>query len=147
MKHNLQLIAEDTLNRTDQYMQQNSLTLNEEKTKSMVSRNEKLPIIETFDFKRHRLETSEKCRYLGVIIDRELTLQNQLNKVISKNGFSNQIIIFGSLSGTVKNTKNLFKSLVLSHLDFSAIFIQNLPSYSIDRTNKQINWSIKVCEN
>ena len=28
---NLQLIAEDTLNRTDQYMKQNCLTLNEEK--------------------------------------------------------------------------------------------------------------------
>ena len=31
---NLQLIAEDTLNRTDQYKKQNRLTLNEEKTES-----------------------------------------------------------------------------------------------------------------
>ena len=74
----------------------------------MVFRNEKLPIIETVDFKGHRLEASEKCRYLGVIIDRELTYKNQLNKVISKNGFSNQIIIFGSLSGTVKNKNKSF---------------------------------------
>ena len=45
----------------------------------------------------------------------------------------------------LKTRINLFKSLVLSHLDFSAIFFQNLPSYSIDRINKQINWGIKVC--
>ena len=41
---------------------------------------------------------------------------------------------------------NLFRSLVLSHLEceFSAIFLQNLLSYSIDRINKQIRWGIKV---
>ena len=59
---NLQLIAEDTLNRTDQYMKQNRLILNEEKTELMVFRNEKLPINDTVDFKEHRLEASEKCR-------------------------------------------------------------------------------------
>ena len=65
-------------------MKQNSLTLNEEQTELMLFRNEKLPIIETVDFKGHPLEASEKCRYLGVVIDRELTYQNQLKKVISK---------------------------------------------------------------
>ena len=40
---------------------------------------------------------------------------------------------------------NLFRSLVLSHLEFSAIFFQSLPSYSINRINKQNRWGIKVC--
>ena len=40
---------------------------------------------------------------------------------------------------------NLFRSFVLLHLELSAIFFQNLPSYSIDRDNKQIRWGIKVC--
>ena len=65
-------------------MKQSRLTLKEEKTELMVFMNEKLPITETVDFKVHRLEASEKCIYSGVIIDRELTYQNQLNKVISK---------------------------------------------------------------
>ena len=142
---NLQLIAEDTLNKTDQYMKQNRLTLNEKKTELMVFRNEKLPIIETVDFKGHRLEASEKCRYLGVIIDRELTYQNQLNKVISKMASAIRSLYLVRYQVPLKTRLNLFKSLVLSHLDFSAIFFQNLPSYSIDRINKQINWGIKVC--
>ena len=142
---NLQLIAEDTLNKTDQYMKQNRLTLNEKKTELMVFRNEKLPIIETVDFKGHRLEASEKCRYLGVIIDRELTNQNQLNKVISKMASAIRSLYLVRYQVPLKTRLNLFKSLVLSHLDFSAIFFQNLPSYSIDRINKQINWGIKVC--
>ena len=40
---------------------------------------------------------------------------------------------------------NLFRSLVLSHLEFNAILFQSLPSYSIDRINKQIRWGVKVC--
>ena len=142
---NLQLIAEDTLNKTDQYMKQNRLTLNEKKTELMVFRKEKLPIIETVDFKGHRLEASEKCRYLGVIIDRELTYQNQLNRVISKMASAIRSLYLVRYQVPLKTRINLFKSLVLSHLDFNAIFFQNLPSYSIDRINKQINWGIKVC--
>ena len=115
------------------------------KTELMVFRNEKLPIIETVDFKGHRLEASEKCRYLGVIVDRELTYQNQLNKVISKMASAIRSLYLVRYQVPLKTRINLFKSLVLSHLDFIAIFFQNLPSYSIDRINKQINWGIKVC--
>ena len=41
----------------------------------------------------------------------------------------------------LKTKINIFKSLVLSHLYFSAIFFRNLLSYSIDRVNKPINWA------
>ena len=40
---------------------------------------------------------------------------------------------------------NLFRSLVLSHLEFSAKFFKKLPSNSIDRMTKQIRWGLKVC--
>ena len=39
----------------------------------------------------------------------------------------------------------LFKSLVLSHLTFSALFFQNLTFSAMQRINRQINWGIKVC--
>ena len=39
----------------------------------------------------------------------------------------------------------LFKSLVLSHLTFSALFFQNLNFSAMQRINRQINWGIKVC--
>ena len=108
----------------------------------MMFRNEKLPILETVDFKGHRLEASEKCRHLGVIFDRELTYQNQLIKVISKMASAIRSLYLVRYQVPLKTRKYLFKSLVLSHLDFRAIFFQNLPSYSIDRNKKQINWGI-----
>ena len=39
----------------------------------------------------------------------------------------------------------LFKSLVLSHLTFTALFFQNLNFSAMQRINRQINWGIKVC--
>ena len=121
---NLPLKAEDTLNKTDQYMKQNRLTLNEEKMEIMVFRNEKLPIIEPVNFKGHRLEASEKGRYLGVIIDRELTYQNQLNKVISKMASAIRSLYLVRYQIPLNTRINLFKSLALSHLDFSSIFFR-----------------------
>ena len=59
-------MAEDTLNKTDQYMKQNRLTLNEEKTELLVFWNEKLPITETVDFKGHRLEAWKHLKNLDV---------------------------------------------------------------------------------
>ena len=89
------------------------------KTELMVLRNEKLPIIETVDFNGHRLEASEKSRYLGVIIDSELTYQNQLRLSVKWLQQSDHLVRY---QVPLKTRKKLFKSLVLSHFDFSAIF-------------------------
>ena len=43
------------------------------------------------------------------------------------------------------NARILLKSLVLSHLSFSAIFFKNLSAKNLKRLNRQINWDIKVC--
>ena len=39
----------------------------------------------------------------------------------------------------------LLKSLVLSHLTFSALFFPKLNVSAMQRINRQINWGIKVC--
>ena len=43
------------------------------------------------------------------------------------------------------NARILLKSLVLSHLSFSAIFFQILSAKNLKRLNRQINCDIKVC--
>ena len=40
---------------------------------------------------------------------------------------------------------HVFKSVVLSHLSFSGVFLQTLTVKNINRINRQINWGIKVC--
>ena len=40
---------------------------------------------------------------------------------------------------------DFFKSVVLSHLSFSGVFLQTLTAKNMNRVNRQINWGIKVC--
>ena len=40
---------------------------------------------------------------------------------------------------------DVFKSVVLSHLFFSGVFLQTLTAKNINRINRPINWGIKVC--
>ena len=39
---------------------------------------------------------------------------------------------------------DVFKSVVLSHLSFSGVFLQTLTAKKINRINRQISWGIKV---
>ena len=87
----------------------------------------------------------DERRYLGVILDKELTYQKQLNKVISKMALTIRSIYLVRNQKPLKARINFFKSLVLSHLEICAIFFQSLPSYSVERINKQIRCGIKVC--
>ena len=76
--------AKKILTETEQYMKQNKLTLNDGKTEIMVFKIEKLPTVNCVEFNSHSLKPADECRYLGVILDKELTYQKQLNNVISK---------------------------------------------------------------
>ena len=63
---------------TEQYVKQNKLTLSEGKTEIMVFKKEKSPTVNCLEFKSHSLKTIDECRYLGVILDKELTFKNNL---------------------------------------------------------------------
>ena len=109
-------------------MKQNILTLNEGKTEILVLKNEMLSTDNCVEFKSHSLKPIDLCRYLGVILDRGLTYQKQLNNVISKMAFAIRSIYLVRNQIPLKARINLFRSLVLPHLEFSAIFSQRLSS-------------------
>ena len=136
--------AKKILMETEQYVKQNKLTLNEGKTEIMVFKNEKLTTVNCVEFESHSLKLADECRYLCVILDKELTYEKQLNNVISKIALAIRSFYLVRNRILLKARINLFISLVLSYLEFNAIFFQSLPSYSIDRINKQIRWGIKV---
>ena len=107
---------------TEQYMKQNKLTLNEGKTETMVFKNEKLPSVNCGEFKSYSLKPINEFRYLGDILDKELTYQKQLNNVISKMALAIRSIYLVRNQIPLKARVNLFRSLILSHLEFSAKF-------------------------
>ena len=130
---------------TDSYMRQNMLTLNRDKTEVVAFSINGVSKIEQFHYIGIFIEPKTSCRYLGIMIDNNLIFDIQLNQKLTK--MANVIRSFYLVRHflPLKARIVLFKSFVLSHLNFSAIFFQSLSVMSLQRVNKQINWGIKVC--
>ena len=79
------------------------------------------------------------------MIDNNQNFDIQLNKTLTKMANAIRSIYLVRHFLPLKARIGLFKSLVLSHLNFSAVFFQSLSVKSLQRVNRQINWGIKVC--
>ena len=96
-------------------------------------------------FRGQEIKPQNHCRYLGTKIDSKLNFQVQLKKVLSNTATEIRSISFIRYQLPLKARLMLFKSLVLSQLTISSLFIQNLNFFAMQRINRQINWRIKIC--
>ena len=78
--------------------------------------------IEQLHYNGNFIEPETSCRYLGKVIDNNLYFDIQLNKTLTKMANAIRSIYLVRHHLTLKARIGLFKSLVLSHLNFSGIF-------------------------
>ena len=135
---------EKILEQTDKYLTENQLTLNADKTE-MLFFTDHTNSDPKISFKGEVIKPAKACRYLGVQIDSNLTFENHLNSVLSKMANAIRSLYLVRNQIPLKVTIDVFKSVVLSHLSFSGVFLQTLTVKNIIRINRQINWRIKVC--
>ena len=103
---------------------------------------------ENFDpivFRGQEIKPQSHFRYLGILIDSILNFHVKLDKVLSIMATAIRSIYLLRYQLPLKSRLMLFKSLVLSHLTFSALFFQNLNFSAMQRINRQINWGTKSC--
>ena len=98
-----------------------------------------------FFFKGEFIKPVHACCYLGVPIDSNLTFEIHLNSILSKMANANRSLYLVSNQLSLKVRIDVFKSVVLSHLSFSEVFLQSLTVKNINRINRQINWGKQVC--
>ena len=134
----------EILQKTEEYVEMNRLTLNTNKTELIFFSRDNSDFGSIF-YKNEVLTTQKSCRYLGIQIDRNLSFEEQLNKTLKKMAHAIRSIYLIRHQVPLNARILLLKSLVLSHLSFSAIFFQNLSAKNLKRLNRQINWGIKVC--
>ena len=103
-------------------MRQNMLTLNRDKTEIVVFSKNGESKIEQFHYNGILIEPKTSCRYLGIMIDNNLNFDIQLNKTLTKMANAIRSIYLVRHFLPLKARIVLFKSLVLSHLNFSAFF-------------------------
>ena len=95
-------------------------------------------------FRGQEITPQIPCRYLGMMIDSKLNFHVQPNKILSNMATAIRPIYRIGYQLPMKARMMLFKSLVLSHLTFSALFFQNLNFSAMQRINRQIKWGIEV---
>ena len=134
----------ETLQKTEEYVEMNKLTLNTNKTEIFFFSRDNSDLRSIF-YKNEVVTTQKICRYLCIQIDRNLSFEEQLNKFLKKMAHAIRSIYHIRHQDPLKARILLLKSLVLSHLSFSAIFFQNLSEKNLKRPDLQINWGIRVC--
>ena len=135
---------EKILEQTDKYLTENQLTLNADKTEMLFFTNHTNSHPE-FSFKGEVIRPAHACRYLGVQIDSNLTFENHLNSLLSKMANAIRSLYLVRNQILLKVRIDVLMSVVLSHLSFSAVFLQTLTVKNIHRINRQNNWGIKIC--
>ena len=96
-------------------------------------------------FNGNLLKSAESCRYLGIHLDSKLTFEAHLNVVLKKMAAAIRSLYLVRNHIPLEVRLQDFKSLVLSHLSFSGVYLQTLSAKNVQRINRQINWGIKVC--
>ena len=90
-----------------------------------------------------RIEKSNQCNYLGVTIDKHLDFQSETKKVLRKIAVGIKTIetIQRKFPTTVLFV--LFQALVLSHFEYSALYMPQVTSTFLLSLEKQMIWALK----
>ena len=111
----------EILQKTEEYVEMNKLTLNTNKTEFTFFSRDKSDFRSIF-YKNEVLTAQNNCRYLAIQIDRNLSFEEQLNKTFKKmaHAIRSKYLIRHQVPLNARIL--LLKSFVLLHLSFLAIF-------------------------
>lgn len=137
----------DDLKRLSEWLYNNSLRVNVKKTKFMVIKN-KYNQIDTYMhddvmIEQNKLEQVKECKYLGVMIDENLTFSSHAKYVTKK--ITTKINLLGRISRDLtKWTKILiYKTIILPHLNFCASILFMFTKGDIDTLQKNQNRALR----
>ena len=82
-KGSLHGIVKEILQKTEEYVEMNKLTLNTNKTELIFFSRDNSDF-ESIFYKNEVLTTQKSCRYLGIQIDMNLSFEEQINKTLKK---------------------------------------------------------------
>ena len=136
---NIQQKIEKILAQTDKYLTENQFALNAYKLEMLFFFNHTKSDPE-FSFKGEIIKPDHTYRYSGLQIDSNLTFENHLKSVLSKMANAIRSSYLVRSQTPLKVIIDVFKSVLLSHLSFSGVFLQTFTAENrINCINRQIN--------
>jgi hypothetical protein len=93
------------------------------------------------------ISPSEEIKYLGVTIDKKLTLDTHIKSILKKMAVGIKALNCISSSIPLKSRIQLLHAIVMSHYNYSSMLLLGISSTSQNKLEKQLNWALRVCFN
>ena len=91
----------------------------------------------------HYVAKKSECKYLGIILDSSLSFHAQIKTILQKIAQGIKTIETIGQELPTLSLVSLLHCLVLSHLDFSAIFLQQIKASLMLSLEKHLNWALR----
>ena len=89
------------------------------------------------------IKKESECKYLGITIDQHLSFQTQVKKVLKNMAVGIKTIESVQQKFPTTVLVMLFHALVISHLEYSALYFTQITSPLLLSLEKQMNWALK----
>ena len=86
----------------------------------------------------------DECKYLGIKIDKSLSYESQVKKILQKMATGIKTIKTIRTQLPTKTLETLLNSIVLCHLDYSALLIKETNQTLKNSLERQLNWALKT---
>ena len=91
------------------------------------------------------VQQKDVVKYLGVRIDRNLTLEAHVNHVLRKMAVGIKTICIIRNKIPLKSRLLLLHALVLSHVKYASVLFTGLSKTLLQKLEIQLNWGLRVC--
>ena len=135
-----------SLNNLAEFFTENQLNLNASKSEfiTFYQKNDSKKVdTDTKVIKGHCVAEKSECKYLGLILDSSLSFHAQIKTILQKKAQGIKTIDTIGQQLPKLSLVALLHCRVLSHLDYSAIFLIQINATLMLSLEKQLNWALK----
>ena len=86
------------------------------------------------------IHEKDECKYLGIIVDNNLSFESQVKKILQKMAIGIKAIKTIKTQLPTKTLEVLLNSIALSHLDYSTLLINENNQNLIISLERQLSW-------
>ena len=141
---------EKGIEKTTEYFQSHFFEVNADKTDLLILNK---PIHNTLTEKKsikvsnESIIPSSNIKYLGVILDRNLTFQDEVKSILQKMAFGIKTINSIKNCLPINTRLLLMKAIIVTHIHYPAVLLSGISSSLLISLEKQLSWGVKICFN
>ena len=125
----------------------NKLTLNDNKTKHLCITNRKQTTTLKINSENNQLGNVDTYDYLGFAIDRKLTMNSHIDKIVKKVSFKLHTLTLMRRFLTTKTALLIYKVMIMPHFDYVDFVIDSSTQKGTDRIERLHKRAVRKIEN